>query len=316
MKSEIGNRGARKSDIAHRRIAMSHVRQTLPVCDCRLSDLRFPISDFRLDGRGLAEEREVNGLCHDPITGRRRMEMIPAVHPWREARRPLGIACDRVEVDHAVEPAARPDPGVDALAFFLGLRRVVELEPFERHERSAIDEDAVRVRALDDLFVREDDVVGRRRPLAFGARNGRVTNVVDPLENDQPLHVWLRQDVAVEAGKRIRAHAVAEEPISAKRQVEHGDRRVRARGMEPACQVVGPAIVAVGGRSSSVADRVAKNGNRRCRCARQHLHTAEEIPVHDWDRGRELERRRVVSRLQVRGRPRPRVPGHGRRRAA
>ena len=74
-----------------------------------------------------------------------------------------------VEVDHAVEGTAGPDPFVDGDALRLLLLVVVALERtaaegvVEGRERSADDADAMIMRSGNELLVAVDDLFGSRR---------------------------------------------------------------------------------------------------------------------------------------------------------
>src|SRR5260221_14517529 len=52
------------------------------------------------------EQRQIDRVGQDSVAAGRRVQVIAAVHGFAEARRPGGIARDRIEVDDAVELAA------------------------------------------------------------------------------------------------------------------------------------------------------------------------------------------------------------------
>ena len=105
------------------------------------------------------------------------------------------------------------------------------------------------------------------------------------------------------------AEAVVEDPVAARALVEHGDiagGRVRA---QPGCQSVGPAVVGVGRRTPSVGQRVPDHDDRRGGRRAPHLDGAEEVPVIDRGRVREVDGLGVIARRQMGGGPRAGMRG-------
>ena len=168
-----------------------------------------------------------------------------------------------VEVDDAVELAAVADELVDGQPDRLLLRRVVALERragegiAERRQRRADDAHAVGMGTCDQLPVAGEDVVGGRLRIVQGEAGARPADVVDAHHQDHRVGMRLAQHVALEAGERIDAHAVAQHLGARNALVEHGDRRAAAIG-QPLRQMVRPAVVAVDGRAVAVGDGIAE----------------------------------------------------------
>src|SRR6186997_523578 len=91
------------------------------------------------------EQGQVDGVGHDPIPARGRMQVVAAIDGRGQARGLGGIAGDGVEVDDAVELAAGADPLVDRLAVGLALRARIRGEPLEGQDGRAVDAHAVAV---------------------------------------------------------------------------------------------------------------------------------------------------------------------------
>jgi hypothetical protein len=83
----------------------------------------------------------------------------------------------------------------------------------ERCQRRADDSHAVRMRPGGQLPVPGDDVIGGWRRLSLGDQDrSRPANVVDAHHQHYLVGARLGEHVAVEAGKCVDAHAVAQRP--------------------------------------------------------------------------------------------------------
>lgn len=86
----------------------------------------------------------------------------------------------------------------------------------------------------------------------------RRANVINALENHGVFHARGRQDVPVDPRQQRRAQAVVQDPIPARREIEHRDTRRRRR--QPLREHVRPPVVAVGRAAPAVGDAVAEDG--------------------------------------------------------
>ena len=172
------------------------------------------------------------------IAGGVRVQMVALVELGLDVAGLRRIDHDLVEVDDAVELAAVADEFVDGEPDLLLLRRVVAVERrpgegiAERRQRRADDAHAVGMGARDQLPVAGDDVLGGRLGIVQGQAGARPADVVDAHHQDDRVGVRLAKHIALEAGERIGAHAVAQHLGARDALVEHGDRR--AAGHRPA----------------------------------------------------------------------------------
>src|SRR5947208_191263 len=104
------------------------------------------------DSSALLEQRQIDRAAHRLIPRIVWMQVIAAVILRQELRGLLRIPGRGVEIDHAVERLARPDPGIDGGTLGLAGRREVA-SALERSQRRANHLEPARVRALDDLLL-------------------------------------------------------------------------------------------------------------------------------------------------------------------
>ena len=120
--------------------------------------------------------------------------MVSAIHFGGEVRGAVRIACSGVEVDHRVEPAARPYPLVHHLASPFGFGSGVEGST-KRRDGRAVHAHVLGMSANDDLSVGIDNVLCRGLEVAPVLARA---NVIYPFEDHEPTNAGLRQDVAVQ----------------------------------------------------------------------------------------------------------------------
>ena len=120
--------------------------------------------------------------------------MVPAIRLGRQVRGMLRIACGGVEVNHSVEPAARPYPMVHRLASPFGFLAPVEGSA-ERRDGRPVHAHVLGMSPDDDLSVGIDNVPCRRIEVARALARA---NVIYPLEDHEPTNAGLRQHVAVQ----------------------------------------------------------------------------------------------------------------------
>ena len=128
------------------------------------------------------ENSQVEGIRHRLIAGVVGVQVIARVELGAQPFRIGRIARRGLEIDHGVERAAGADPrihrGADRLAIF-----PIVAGPFVRRQRAADHLDSVRVRLLDQLLVRADQLVRRDRLRRDG---GFAPDVVDALHDASP----------------------------------------------------------------------------------------------------------------------------------
>ncbi len=127
------------------------------------------------------------------------------------------------------------------------------------------------VRAFDELLQRRDQIVGGDR---IGGRT--QPDVIDAFENHEPLDARLRQHIAIEAGQRVDARAVAQKAITRDALVQHGDVRA-ARSGQPAEQETWPTMIGVRRRDRAIGDGVSKSHNRRSVGSGGNIDVRQEI---------------------------------------
>src|SRR5436853_7325447 len=93
------------------------------------------------------------------------MKMVPAIRLGRQVRGMLRIACGGVEVNHSVEPAARPYPMVHRLASPFGFLAPVEGSA-ERRDGRPVHAHVLVMSPYDDFSVGSDKVTCRRIEVA------------------------------------------------------------------------------------------------------------------------------------------------------
>ena len=120
--------------------------------------------------------------------------MVPAVRLGREVRGMVRIAGGGVEVNHPVEPAARPYPMVHRLASPFGLLAPVEGSA-ERRDGRPLHAHVLGMSPDDDLSVGIDNLPCRGIEVARALARA---NVIYPLEDHEPTNAGLRQHVALQ----------------------------------------------------------------------------------------------------------------------
>ena len=185
----------------------------------------------------------------------------------------LRIAHALVEVDHRVERAAVPDPGIHRLAHGLARRRPgadQEGLVLERRQRAAEDLDAARLRAQRHLLQAGDHLLGGDLLLGLGPA---VAQIVGAQQHDRMRHAGLRQHVAIEATQAAVAADVVQDAVAAEALVHHAQRPAAARD-EPPRKLIRPAAERVVRRDVGVGQRIAERDDaaglratpaRRCR---------------------------------------------------
>ena len=110
----------------------------------------------------------------------------------------LRVTHSLVEVDDAIEHLRRTNPCIDCVASLLMVSRVVAIT-LERSDGSAKDIDALLMGLTDNLLVDLDDTLSRLHAIAC------VSQVVDSLKKDDPLHSFLSKQVTRIAARTSRA---------------------------------------------------------------------------------------------------------------
>ena len=120
--------------------------------------------------------------------------MVPAISSGRQVRGIVRIARSPVEVNHRIEPAARPYPMVHRLASPFGFLGRVERSA-ERRDGRAVHAHVLGMSADDDLPVGIDHFLGRGIEVALALARAKV---IYPLEDHEPTNAGLREHVAVQ----------------------------------------------------------------------------------------------------------------------
>ena len=126
----------------------------------------------------------------------------------------LRIAHGLVEVDHAIEHLRGANPVVDGAAPFLVVFRVV-IVALERRDGGAEHIDALLMCFANDLLIDVDDALGRLHAVTG------VAKVVDSLEEDDPLHAFLFQQIALIAVHCGGAQTSSEHTVTSDTHVEY-----------------------------------------------------------------------------------------------
>ena len=140
------------------------------------------------------------------------MKVIPVVESRLERLRICGIACDGVVVRDCIERAAGANPSIHGLTSFFTFLAVIG-RAFIRCQRVADDFDSVRVRPLDHLFGRGDQLVGCDCS-ARCIRSRGLADIVDAFHDEEPSHAGLAQHITIEARQSIHTCAVHKNAIS------------------------------------------------------------------------------------------------------
>ena len=211
--------------------------------------------DVGAERLGVHEEITVDGEAHLLIAGG--VEVKPVVleeeggiHTVRVAR----VGYDVVEVDDAVKVLVGADPVVEFLAYDVVLRVAAVAVALDLGDGGDEDLDAAPVGIGRDF-----------RPGFLEAAEGlkraaAAADVVGAFEEDHVLHAFVTEEVTLVAAHRKRAEAAVENAVAAEAEVEHGD-IVGARVLEEGTrELVGPAVLSVGGGAAAVGDGVAQDG--------------------------------------------------------
>ena len=113
------------------------------------------------------------------------------------ASRVLRIAYGLVEVDHTIQHLRGTNPLIDGGTTLLVVLRIVVIT-LERGHGTTKDVDALCVGLTDNLLVDVDDALSRLHAVL------RTTQVVDGLKQDNPLHAFLSEEVALIAAQSRR----------------------------------------------------------------------------------------------------------------
>ena len=144
---------------------------------------------------GLGEQTQVNTSAHRLIA--LRIEVQPVVLEEELRLHGFGvlwIAHSLVEVYHTVEHLRGANPLVDGRTSLFVVGRVVAVS-LERGDGTSEDIDALLVRLTDNLLIDLDDALGRLHTVLC------ATQVVDCLEEDNPFHTLLSQQVTLIAAR-------------------------------------------------------------------------------------------------------------------
>src|SRR5258708_4251865 len=116
--------------------------------------------------RSVPEQLQVHGIGQRLVAGIGRMPMVAAVVERKYPRRGIGVTQYPVKVEDLVILTAAADPCIDRLT--LDLTRCCEdrergsrhQKPFHRSQGAAENLESFRMRALDELLVTLDDLIG------------------------------------------------------------------------------------------------------------------------------------------------------------
>ena len=255
-------------------------------------------------GVGLGEQTQIDASAHRFIA--LRIEVQPVVFEEKLRLHGLGvkrIAHCLVEVNHAVEHLRGADPLVDGRATLLVVGRIVAVS-LERGDGAAEHIDALLVRLTDDLLIDIDDALGSLHTVSGTAQ------VIDRLEQDDPFHTLLPQQVTLVAARCSGAQASAQHAVAADAHIEHAHLTGRLVVQQTAREHIGPAVLLIGGRATAVGDGVAQNRHSTSLLGSLHLERQDVIPMVGLRRTAEIRR---VARLQIRRRARARMSAHTRR---
>ncbi len=107
----------------------------------------------------------------------------------------------------------------------------------------------------------------------------QCTDIVDPFEHDEIADAILREDISIEARESIRPKPIGKQAIPTDAFVEDSNSTGACGTLQPRCESVGPAVVAVRGRSMAIRDGVAQDDDGGCIGGSRHIHSGEKIPV-------------------------------------
>ena len=135
----------------------------------------------------------------------------------------LRITYGLVEVNHTVQHLGGANPLVDSAAALLVVNRIVVVA-FERSDSATEDADALLVGLTDNLFVDVDDTLGRLYTVLCTAQ------VIDSLEEDNPLYALLSEKVALITARSRRTKTSSKYAVSTDTHVEHAHLACRLIG--------------------------------------------------------------------------------------
>src|SRR5581483_6133748 len=148
-------------------------------------------------------------FSHGVVPGVVRMQVIPTLVRAAEMQRTRRVAQRRIEVDDAVESLSLADPRVDLLSHLLSLGAGVA-RSFIGGERAQEDLQTPRVRALDEVTIRAEDVGGGERHAAAVRIEG-MADVIDALEQEDRPDTRDVERIALEAVECLLAGAVLQQ---------------------------------------------------------------------------------------------------------
>ena len=154
-----------------------------------------------------------------------RMKIIPRVIKRIKLCSILGIPQNSIKIDNFIKDPTRANPLVDSLPRLLSQRVRVRLDSIIRGTKGSDSRcehwDAKCMDSCYDLLVGLDDAV-TSEGLVCGRRVG-CTNVVHSFKYHGEFDTRLREDVAVDSSKGVRAEPVVEDTVSSCCLVNHGD---------------------------------------------------------------------------------------------
>ena len=183
------------------------------------------------------------------------MEGIAAIISGQQPVGARRITSGAVEIDQPVEMARRAYPGIDRLPvrLILGIGMIIIIAD-EGHDGGAGHLDPARMGAGDDLAIGADDAgdMGLVIRDTDGRVAGQGAKIIDAFQQDQMGDAGLGQHIAVEPGQRIGAKPVVQQAVAADPLIDDGDVAALGIGLQPLGKPVGPAIIAVGGRTLAI----------------------------------------------------------------
>ena len=124
-----------------------------------------------------------------------------------------------------------------------------------------------------DLLIHFDDSLCRLDSI------GASSQVVDRLKEDNPLHSFLAEQVALIAVDCRRTKSSSEHTVSADTHIEHRHMAGLWILQQPAGEHVGPSVLLIGGGPTSVSDGVAEYGYRPGLLVGHDLKRQDVVPV-------------------------------------
>ena len=161
--------------------------------------------------------------------------MVSAIIGGKKTVGMLWIENNFVEVDDGIKMASGADPYVDRLSIRLAQRAgMVIVRSYVRGDGRAIDAQPVRMRSLNNLLVRGNDllhprVVLFRRHLCVARQTSKI---VHTFEHDHPAHARWSEHIAIESRESIRTESISQQMIPANALVRR--RQCFAYSVKPA----------------------------------------------------------------------------------